>query len=122
MAGGPIRKNKDFLFFSQESWREVVPFPLVTSVPPALIRDGQHFTDFGVSVFDPLTTRLCAAADKCPSGVQNVRDPFPNNRIPASRISPIGQNILALFPAANNNFTQLQNNYLRADSLATTVL
>ncbi len=117
VAGGPIRKNKDFLFFSQESWREVVPFPLVTSVPPALIRDGQHFTDFGVSVFDPLTTRLCTAADKCPSGVQNVRDPFPNNRIPASRISPIGQNILALFPAANNNFTQLQNNYLRADSL-----
>jgi hypothetical protein len=99
VAGGPIRKDKDFIFFSQESWREVVPFPLVTSVPPLDIRDGQHFSNYGVKVFDPLTTRPCTAADNCPSGVQNVRSAFPDNKIPASRISPVGKNILALFPA-----------------------
>jgi len=117
VVGGPIRKEKDFFFFSQESWREVVPFPLVTSVPPLDIRDGQHFSNYGVKVYDPLSTRPCTAADKCPGGVQYVRDQFPNNQIPASRISPIGKNILALFPAPNGNFGQLQNNFLRADSL-----
>ncbi|HCC56371.1 MAG TPA: hypothetical protein DEQ47_03780, partial [Solibacterales bacterium] len=83
VVGGPIRKEKDFFFFSQESWREVVPFPLVTSVPPLDIRDGQHFSNYGVKVYDPLSTRPCTAADKCPGGVQYVRDQFPNNQIPA---------------------------------------
>ena len=117
IVGGPVRKNKDFIFFSQESWREVVPFPLVTSVPPVEIRDGQHFTQFGVKVFDPLTNRPCAPSDNCLSGTQFVRDQFPGNAIPVNRISPVGRNVLALFPAANQNVTQLQNNYLRADSL-----
>ncbi len=117
VVGGPVRKNKDFIFFSQESWREVVPFPLIQSTPPLNIRDGQHFTDYGVKVFDPLTTRPCAAADACPSGVQYVRNQFAGNMIPASRVSPIGRNIINLFPAPNNAVGQLQNNFLRADSL-----
>ena len=117
VVGGPVRKNKDFLFFSQESWREVVPFPLVTSVPPLDLRDGQHFTNYNVKIFDPLTTRPCNSTNNCPSGVQYVRDAFPDNKIPESRISPIGKNILALFPAPNGAPGQLQNNFLRADSL-----
>ncbi len=117
VVGGPIRKEKDFIFFSQESWREVVPFPLVTSVPPLNIRDGQHFSDYGVTIYDPTSTRACTASDNCPSGVQFVRDPFPGNVIPANRMSPVGKAILNLFPAPNGNFGQLQNNYLRADSL-----
>src|SRR5712692_11060368 len=40
ILGGPIRKDKDFLLFSDESWREVVPFPLVGNTPPADLRDG----------------------------------------------------------------------------------
>jgi hypothetical protein len=114
VVGGPIRKDKDFIFGSFEGWREVVPFPFVGSTPPLNIRDGQHFTDWNVNVFDPLTTRLCTAADKCPGGVQYARDPFPNNMIPASRISPIGKKILDLYPAPNGNFDNLQNNFLAA--------
>ena len=114
VVGGPIRKDKDFIFGSFEGWREVVPFPVVGSTPPLNIRDGQHFTDWNVNVFDPLTTRLCTAADKCPSGVQYARDPFPNNMIPAARISPIGKKILDLYPAPNGNFGNLQNNFLAA--------
>ncbi len=43
--GGPIRKDKDFLFMSFEGWQEIVPFPGsgVTAVPLD-IRDGQHFS------------------------------------------------------------------------------
>ncbi len=117
VAGGPIRKDKDFIFYSQESWREVVPFPLIQSTPPLDIRDGQHFTQYGVNVFDPLTTRPCQASDNCPSGTQYVRDQFPGNVIPQSRISPIGKAILALYPAPNSNTGILQNNFLRADSV-----
>jgi hypothetical protein len=117
VAGGPVRKKTDFIFLSQESWREVVPFPLTQSTPPLDIRDGQHFSKYGLNVFDPITNRACQVADKCPSGTQYVRDPFPGNVIPSSRISPIGKNILGLYPAPNGYFTQLQNNFLRADSL-----
>jgi len=92
-------------------------FPFVGSTPPLNIRDGQHFTDWNVNVFDPLTTRLCTAADKCPSGVQYARDPFPNNMIPTARISPIGKKILDLYPAPNGNFGNLQNNFLAGPAI-----
>src|SRR5574340_547732 len=44
-VGGPIRKDKDFVFFSFEGWRERVPFPSNVSVPPMEIRDGD-FSSF----------------------------------------------------------------------------
>ena len=48
--GGPIRKDKDFLFMSFEGWQEVVPFPGsgVTAVPLDM-RDGQHFAQYGMT-------------------------------------------------------------------------
>ena len=47
--GGPIRKDKDFLFASFEGWQEVIPFPGagVTAVPLDL-RDGQHFSNYNI--------------------------------------------------------------------------
>jgi len=40
----------------------VIPFPgAAQAVPPVLLRDGQHFSDFGMSIFDPLTTHACGA-------------------------------------------------------------
>lgn len=111
VVGGPIRKDKDFIFGSFEGWREVVPFPLVTSTIPTDLRDGKNFSRYGIKIFDPLTTRLCTPSDNCVSGGGYVRQQFPNNEIPASRISPIGKAILNLFPAPNNNFDALQNNF-----------
>jgi len=117
IVGGPVRKDKDFLFFSFEGWREVVPFPFVGSTPPMDIRDGQHFSTYGVNIFDPLTTRRCTPTDNCPTGVQYVRALFAGNVIPKDRISPIGVNILNLYPAPNGNPGQLQNNFLAAPNL-----
>ncbi|MBO0696717.1 MAG: carboxypeptidase regulatory-like domain-containing protein, partial [Verrucomicrobia bacterium] len=59
VLGGPIRKDKDFLFTSFEGWSERIGFPTLQSVPPDLLRDGQHFSDFGVTIYDPMTTHLC---------------------------------------------------------------
>jgi len=109
VLGGPLRKDKDFAFFSYEGWQEVIPFPALSTVPPALLRDGQHFTDYGIKIFDPMTMRFCEAkaGDVCSGAAVNnstrtyINDVFANNAIPANRISPIGQKILALWPVPN---------------------
>jgi hypothetical protein len=112
-VGGPIRKDKDFFFLSFEGFRERVPFPLVTDTPPAALRDGQDFSQYNINVFDPLTERKCVAGTDTPKGTScfgtYIRDPFPGNAIPTSRISPIGKKILDLYPLPNQ--PGLQQNF-----------
>jgi hypothetical protein len=121
--GGPIRKNKDFIFFSFEGWREVVPFPSNTSVPPAAIRQGDFssFVPQGqtgvIAVYDPMTSQPCGGSVQCISGGVFRRDPFPGNRIPASRISSIGRTILGFYPNPNFQTQSLVNNFTRPDNL-----
>lgn len=104
-VGGPIRKDKDFFLFSFEGFREIVPFPVVSNTPPLDLRDGQNFTKYGIKIYDPLTNRLCRAGVDTPKGTScfstYIRNPFPNNVIPANRISSVGKAILALYPAPN---------------------
>jgi hypothetical protein len=100
VLGGALRKDKDFVFFSFEGWREIQPASVISSVPPNLLRDGQHFTDFGYTVYDPLTSTNCVAPANCRNSAY-IRQPFAGNVIPQSRISPIGQKVLSYFPAAN---------------------
>ena len=95
---GPIRRNQDFLFFSSDNYWEVAPSPIVSDTPPLALRDGQHFAEYKINVFDPMTTHPCTDRS---CATPFVRDPFPNDVIPPSRISPIGQAILALYPAPN---------------------
>src|SRR5258706_619027 len=59
--GGAIRKDKDFVFFSFEGFRERVPFPVVASTPPMDLRDGQHFTQYNMTLADPLTGHTCVS-------------------------------------------------------------
>ena len=103
--GGPIRKDKDFLFASFEGWQEVIPFPGagVTAIPLDL-RDGQHFSNYNITIYDPLTTHACGAATEPCSGSTGStywRNPFPGDVIPKSRISPIATKILSYLPAPN---------------------
>ena len=114
VAGGPIRKEKDFVFFSFEGWQEVVPFPALASTPPPILRDGQHFSDLGYKIYDPMTTHPCAATEPC-RGQSYIANPFPGNVIPNSRISPIGQKILSYYPAPTNG--GLNNNFVAAGNL-----
>lgn len=121
--GGPIRKDKDFLFVSYEGWQEVVPFPGsgTTDVPLAM-RDGQHFSQYGMTVYDPLTTHVCGAATEPCSGSNGSaywRNPFPGNVIPQNRISPIATKILSYLPAPNSpgqGVGGIANNYVNANN------
>ncbi len=104
-AGGRLRKDKDFLFTSFEGFRERVPFPVVKDTPLVDLRDGRNFSAYGVNVFDPLTTRPCVrgvdtAANTACFGAY-IRDAFPGNALPQSRISPVGRKIASLWPAPN---------------------
>jgi hypothetical protein len=120
--GGPIRKDKDFLFASYEGWQEVIPFPGsgITDVPVDM-RDGQHFTKYGMTIFDPLTTHVCGNDPNEPcsgtNGSTYWRSPFPGDVIPQSRISPVATKILSFLPAQNSpgqGTAGISNNYLNA--------
>jgi hypothetical protein len=124
--GGPIRKDKDFVFLSYEGWQEIIPFPGagVTAVPLDL-RNGQGFSKYGMTIADPLTTHPCtpgsgaASTEPCSGnfGSNYWRVPFPGNVIPASRISPIATKILSYLPAPNapgQGAAGITNNYVNA--------
>jgi hypothetical protein len=107
--GGTVRKDKDFVFGSFEGFRERVPFPVVANVPPTDLLDGQHFTKYGITIYDPATGVPCVSkvtiSGTCSSSF--IREAFPGNVIPPSRISPIGRKILSYYPAPNApGFTQ----------------
>ena len=111
--GGPIRKDKDFIFFSFDGYREILPFPQVADVPPVDLMTGQAFTKYNYLVYDPLTVRPCATADgtACVSTDGGyIRSPFPNNVLPLSRISPIAQKVLSYYPTPN--LPGLQQNFV----------
>ncbi len=97
-VSGPLRHDRDFLFLSADNYWEVAPSPIVSDTPPIALRDGQHFSQYKIMIYDPATTTPCTAPGCL---TPYMRQPFPNNVIPESRISPIGQAILNLYPAPN---------------------
>ena len=102
-AGGPIVRDKAFFFFNYEALRQRSRDQLTGTVPTALERQG----DFSQSrqivgsscvpaqIFDPTTTRAN------PAGSGFIRDPFPNNIIPANRLDKVGANVVKYFPLPN---------------------
>jgi len=101
--GGALKKDRDFIFGSFEGFHEIVPFPVSATVPPADIYDGQHFSKYKITVYDPTTGTTCvnkvSVSGTCTSSF--IRSPFPGDVIPASRISPIGAKILSFYPTPN---------------------
>jgi hypothetical protein len=82
--GGPIIKNRTFFFYDYLGQRNNIPFPFASTVPTALSREGD-FSEFP-AIIDPQTGK-----------------PFPGNRIPPSRIDPIAQKVLKLYPLPTAN-------------------
>jgi hypothetical protein len=124
--GGPIRKDKDFVFMSYEGWQEIIPFPGAgQQAIPLDLRNGQNFSKYNMVVADPLTTHPCVPGtggpdtDPCTgsNGSNYWRAPFPGNVIPANRISPIATKILSYLPAPNapgQGAAGITSNYVNA--------
>lgn len=113
--GGPIKKSKTFFFsgFQANNIREGLTTLL--TVPTALMHQGIFTESFpgaaAATIYDPSTTRTNPATGLL------IRDPFPGNAIPLSRMDPIGKALLALLPLPT--FTdRLAGNY-RANPVKT---
>ena len=112
--GGPVKKDKMFFFFAWENFRYEQTSVALYSTTTAKMRVG-NFTDPGVStIYDPLT--VCGKFNNAACAVNNgnpvyVRQPFPGNIIPASRISPYSLYVQEAFAVAN--LPGVTNNYIR---------
>ena len=109
--GGPIIKNRTFGFFSYQGTRIRLGRTFLATVPAQLTRTGdfsmerQNFN----SIFDPATT--------AGTGAEAVREPFPNNVVPASRFDPVSSPLLGRYPLPNVSGREFSfNNYFRAPS------
>ena len=96
-SGGPIRKGKTFYFGSFEGFHQNEPLPAMKSVPPTAWIQG-NFQGSGYTIYDPLST-YCAKQNSSGGCTTYARKPFPDDTIPKNRISPIGQALLAMYPA-----------------------
>lgn len=82
-VGGPIRKNRTFFFASFEGFRARRGLAVPGQVPTPAELSGDFSSD-PRPVIDPRTNQ-----------------PFPNNRIPADRLSPIARKFIEFYPATN---------------------
>jgi hypothetical protein len=127
--GAPILKNKLFVFADYQGQRAHVGGSANDRIPTAAERSGD-FSALGRAIFDPYQTTdathqtlvLDANGQPIPVGIAS-RTQFPNNVIPASRLSPQTQNLLALLPVGAslsdptaNNFSGSGSNVLNADN------
>ena len=106
--GGPLVRNKLFLFASYQGTRIAQGVTAVSTVPLESERNGI----FSMPIYDPATTRG--------EGATATRDPFPGNRIPADRFDPVGLKVVNLYPKPNlaggaNNYILNPGNRTTAD-------
>ncbi|MBC7925273.1 MAG: TonB-dependent receptor, partial [Bryobacteraceae bacterium] len=95
-ASGPIVKSRLFWLFSYEGLRERKALTSTGNVPNAMQRAGD-FSNLTTLIRDPFTRVVQNNV------VIDPGTPFPDNRIPANRISPLSTRILnEFYPAANN--------------------
>lgn len=93
--GGPIKRNKVFFFTDYEGGR-TRQGSTFNSVIPTQAELAGNFAG-GRPVYDPLTTRENPAVPG-----QFIRDQFPGNIVPASRMSPQALYFRSIFPAPNS--------------------
>ena len=114
---GPVKKDKLFFFVNAEGFIERRAASLTTSSPDDLQRSGdfsQTFNSSGqlIAIYDPNST---VQDPSKPSG-NYIRTPYAGNKIPASQMSPIAQNVLKYYPKPNLPglpFTHAQNLFLK---------
>ena len=125
-AGGPIIKNKLFIFGDYQGTRQTGGITNDLTIPTALVQQtcnpATNTTGFcdlseylnapgitqGGQVFDPAT------GDRATGGGVTPRAPFPGNHIPIGRISPAAGKVLAQFPKPTSS--GVLNNFVGSGS------
>ena len=97
-VGGPLSLNRTFFWATTEGYKTQTTSDGVLVLPTAAERRGDYSQSFDaqgrlIVIHDPLTTRPNPAVPG-----QFVRDPFPGNVIPASRINPVAATLVNLLP------------------------
>ncbi|MFN7936114.1 MAG: TonB-dependent receptor [Bryobacteraceae bacterium] len=108
VLGGPVRKGKTFFFADYQSTRLNTGVVRTSTVPTPAQRQGV----FSTAIFDPATTRRIDGA--------YLRDAFPANTIPASRLDRASLAVLGRYPdpsaaTAANNYRRVGNDSTTAD-------
>src|SRR5581483_9596572 len=111
-VGGPILKNKWFLFGDYEGLRQAYPTSVISTVPSTLQRQGDFSRTLAANsalivIYDPNTLSTLADGSR-------QRTPFPGNVIPSNRFDPVAAKTAALYPLPNITGAPItgQNNYL----------
>jgi hypothetical protein len=118
--GGPIIKNKLFVFGDYQGTRSHVGGSQKTRIPTAAERGG-NLSAWGVNIYDPCTSSISGFDPTC-KVPEAERVQFPGNVIPTNRLSAQAQALLGLLPTGpvpspNNieNFFASGNNTLDSD-------
>ena len=98
--GGPILRNKAFFFVNWERFRRSEDTSGFETIAPLAIRAG-NFQGTNTVIYDPATGNADGTG----------RQPFPNNIIPANRISKAAAIMAGLLPAPNVNTASFNDNY-----------
>jgi hypothetical protein len=117
-AGGPAMlgrlydgRDRTFFFTAFEWLYDQFPEPGQFTVPTEAQRNGDFsaLLSQGIVIYDPATAVRLANG-------RIERQPFPNNIIPSTRISPIAREILKYYPAPNQaGDAQGRNNFITSN-------
>jgi hypothetical protein len=114
-------KSNTYISLSFEGMRERIDRTHLTTIPTMEQRTG-NYSDVVDSagnvlpIYDPASTRTNPAYDPnqpvSETNLEYLRDPFPGNKIPTSRLNPVTLSALTLYPQPNTNIGPFfQNNY-----------
>ncbi|HEY6412564.1 MAG TPA: carboxypeptidase regulatory-like domain-containing protein [Edaphobacter sp.] len=102
---GPVVGKRTFFFVNYEGLRHVQADTMTDTVPTA-DEVGGDFSMSGVTIYDPATTVTNPKYNPAlPVNAQNpqfTRQPFPNNVIPANRLSPVAVTMLTKYTPQPN--------------------
>src|ERR1041385_1278908 len=107
VLGGPVQKNRTFLFADWQGTRLNTGVVRTSTIPTSAQKRGV----FSQPIFDPRSTRL--------AGGIYTRDPIPGNTIPATMLDPAASAVMDRYPAPNlfaGTNEASGNNYRRVGS------
>jgi len=101
-VGGPIAKNRTFLFGNYEGFRERKAITRLGNVPRTEFINGD-FSSLAGPIFDPRTNKSEGPLCYDPATGDTFCEPFAGNIIPVDAMDPIGAAIAKYFPAPNDS-------------------